>query len=223
MRTLRDLVLAGLLLILAASVPDDTVTVPGVLQVAGAALLIIAVLRLFVSLISLTRHRRTQDRLVTLMSMVAPPSLAHVLDPDLKARARHEAAHAVAAHILGATLHSVSTRPMGPSGGRTAWSAGTELSPTDRLVITVAGAVADEAREAEVTALPADDFTRAQRQAIAIAIRDGQPISHLLDNAIAGARTLLTTHSAAVDRLASALSARPRTLTGAQAITHIDG
>lgn len=223
MRTIRDLVLAGLLLFLAASVPDVTVTVPGVLQVAGAAFLIIAVARLCFSLISLTRNRKTPDRLVTLMSMVAPPSLTYVLDPELRARARHKAAHAVAAHVLGATLHSVSTRPIGSSGGRTVWSAGEELSPTDRLVITVIGAVADGAREAELTAVPADDFTCAQRQVMAIAIRDGEPVGHLLDDAVNGASTLLASHSAAVERLASALATRPRTLTGAQAIAQIDG
>lgn len=223
MRITRDVVVAVLLIFLAGSVPPASVTVHGVLQTAGATLLIMAVARLCWLLISMSRNGTAPQRVVTLMSMVSPRSLTHALDPGLRTRARHEAAHAVAVHVLGATLHCVSTRPMRASGGRTIWSAGDELSETDRLVITVIGAVADGAREADLAAVPDDDFTRAQRQAMGIAMQDGHSVGRLLDEAISRARTLLATNSTAVDRLAHALSTRPRTLTGAQAIAHIQG
>ncbi|WP_147794720.1 hypothetical protein [Cellulomonas sp. Y8] len=147
--------------------------------------------------------------------------------------ARHEAAHAVVAHAMGATLLMVRAVPNDESAGRCSWSAKSEKCASDEawreLCSAVAGAV-EVTEGAHAWPGSRDDWGQAAAAAMFIASSGGRPVGfagplsvdRLLEAARGHAAALLAANAPALDELTAALVARG-TLDGEDAVAILTG
>lgn len=158
--------------------------------------------------------------------MVARPPLTTVgaarpvgVTPIDERVARHEAAHAVVAHAMGATLLSVRAMPDDESAGRCIWSAESEARASDaawrELCSVVAGTV-EIAEGAHAWPGSRDDSGRAAAAAVFIAASGERPlgfegpmtVDRVLEAAREHAGAVLAANGHALDELTAALVAR---------------
>jgi hypothetical protein len=128
-------------------------------------------------------------------------------------RARHEAAHAVAAFALGHQVLSASVAPDRGSGGRVMWrhrNPALALASVDHVAIAYAGPLAERTGDVYETAQEgSDDYSTLMRTAIAASITDpeARTPSEILDEGTRCARRLIEAHAQAVDALTRLLIA----------------
>lgn len=140
------------------------------------------------------------------------------------ATCRHEAGHAVAAHVLGHEVFAVSVRggtnQDGVStSGRTIW-AGPSAPGVDRIAVAMAGLISEGQPVYPDTPSQHDDYGMLSRlpSFFAITDPDGRTPGQILDAGCALARKIVTEHSAEIDVSAQALAGTngERVITGAE-------
>lgn len=183
---------------LSQSTPDVEITARGLVD----ALLTGFLLLLLLEIVLLTIHM-TVDKIRSTLIRSGPASQSAVrghgigralIPRTIQLRARHEAAHAVAALVLGHRLQQASTLPEGASGGRVRWShAHGHPSSIDHVTITLIGPIAEGIGDVLDAQHGTDDHTLALRQALAASSRANQTLSvvEILDHATHRARQLL--------------------------------
>lgn len=138
--------------------------------------------------------------------------------------ARHEAGHAVVAHVLGFEVLAVSTVPTARNDGRTtfAWSVDPGVG---QVAVSLAGEMAQTRPSAHLRpdgGLPVGDLLDAQALALSVAMIEDRNPSTVLDEAMDVARRILDENAAAVDALAARLWPDPVTLPGPEAVAVIE-
>lgn len=132
----------------------------------------------------------------------------------VEVRARHEAAHAVVAHVLGAKVKSISTVVLPGSGGRTNVSFPEGLPVDSEVAILLAGPIEDGGVSG-IAADGSDDYTMATMRAVKAVVRgDDRSVSDILRSAERLAARILADHRNSVVRIAAAMSAGEGTIAG---------
>lgn len=138
--------------------------------------------------------------------------------PQLERMARHEAAHTLAAYLLGATHLTADVHLVGERGGRATYQHGTEGAVWDQayddLVIGFAAQVIDH-RNGQFDAGSMADMASQQRRMMVILSAGKQPHKHAgpltVEALIASSRTeaerLLTQHQDELEEITAALVA----------------
>lgn len=125
--------------------------------------------------------------------------------------ARHEAGHAIAALALGHQLVSVSVRPQGISGGRTAWRHKDDKPISfDHLIVAFAGGLADASGDCGGDASAyghRDDVSDMLRGAMALSTlpHETRSPTQLIDAAHRAAQNIVSDHQPQIDALAQQL------------------
>lgn len=140
-----------------------------------------------------------------------PLGVAGQLHRSLEVRARHEAAHAVAVHVLGHRIDAVSVSITGRSGGRVSWTHHEGvLASIDHVIVCFIGPLAERTGDVmPVSPRADDDYSVMLRTAIAASITDPEERSvvDVLEVASEKARKILRDHRAEIEALTDALVA----------------
>lgn len=198
--------------VVATQLEGVEVTAPGLARVAT----IVMTLKIFdVAIRGFLRDHRSHVASVEAararmpIASMRPTSNQQEIKRSLETRARHEAAHAVVAHVLGHLVVSASIAPLGSSGGRVAWQHKTNsLASVDHIAIGFAGPLAEGTGDV----LPGhlrhdDDYSKLLHMSMAASVTDpaARTPTQILDEGTAVARRLIAEHATAIDVLTKAL------------------
>jgi hypothetical protein len=141
----------------------------------------------------------------------------------VEVRARHEAAHAVVAHVLGAKVKSISTVVLPGSGGRTNVSFPEGLPVDSEVAILLAGPIEDGGVSGIATD-GSDDYSTATMTAVKAVVRgDDRSVSDILRSAERLAVGTLAEHHVTADRIATVLSTGEGTIAGEELAVLLKG